>query len=198
MTAGCGRLHRPPGKFTLKQSESWSCFGAVSIQASPLTGVFVEAGQLTEAPVAGGAQVRFLSGVRPQVHRQVAFLHEAVAAVRADERLLARVAADVSHQRRPPAEAFPADGAAERSLARVDPHVRPQVPPQREALTAHATAEQRLSVDSEVKLQVLAWLQMFPTQAAVSQMCRRVREQEADPVEGLATNFTGEQRCRLM
>lgn len=160
--------------------------------------MFVEAGQLAEAPVAGGAPVRSLARVRPQVHRQVSLLHEGAAAVRAGERLLACVAAYVPHQRRPPAEALPADGAAERPLARVDPHVRPQVPPQREALTADAAAERRFSVDSEVKLQVLAVFQMFPTHAAVSQMCRAVSEKMTLPVERLAAHFTTEHRWKLM
>lgn len=109
--------------------------------------------------------------MRAQVHRQVSLLHEAAAAVRAAERLLARVAADVAHQRRPPAEALAADGAAVRPLARVDPHVCPQVPAQREALPTDAAAERRLPVNPEVELQGLCVLQMFPTQAAVFQMC---------------------------
>lgn len=138
--------------------------------------MFVEAGQLAEASVADGAPVWPLAGVSPQVHRQVALLHKAAATVCAVERLLARVAADVPHQRRPPAEALAADGAAVRPLARVDPHVRPQVPPQGEALPADAAAKRRFSVNSEVKLQVLGVLQMFPAQAAVSQMCRSVSE----------------------
>lgn len=165
---------------------------------SPLTGVFVEAGQLAEAAVADGAPVRPLAGVRPQVHRQVALLHEAAAAVRAGERLLARMAADVPHQRRPPAEALSADGAAVRPLARVDPHVRPQVPPQGETLTANAAAEQRFSVKSEVKPRVLGTLQMFPAHAAVSQMCQSVSEQVTPPLEGLAANFTTKHRWKLM
>lgn len=141
---------------------------------SPLTGVFVVAGQLAEASVAGGAPVWPLSGVHPQVHCQVALLHKAVPAERAGERLLARVAADVPNQSRPPPEALATDGAAVRPLARVDPHVRPQVPPQRESLAANAAAEQRLSVTSEVELEVLGVLQVFPTETAVSQMCRSV------------------------
>lgn len=165
---------------------------AVRGPASPLTRVFVEAGQLTEAPVAGGAPVRLLASVCPQVHRQVALLHEAAPAVRAAERLLARVAADVAHQRGPPAEALAADGAAVRPLARVDPHVRPQVPAQGEALTADVAAERRFSVDAEVELQALRQLQMFPAQAAVPHMCRGVREEVTDPLEGLATNLTAE------
>lgn len=173
------------------------CFRAAAGHASPLTGVFVEAGQLAEAPVADGAPVRPLAGVRPQVHRQVALLHEAAAAVRAGERLLARVAADVSHQRRPPAEALAAERAAVRPLARVDPHVRPEVPPQGEALAADAAAERGFSVNSEVELQVLRVLQVFPAQAAVSQMCRRVSEQITNPLEGLAADFTAEHRRRL-
>lgn len=167
-------------------------------QVSPLTGVFVEAGQLAETPVAGGAPVRPLASVRPQVHRQVSLLHEGAAAVRAGERLLARVAADVPHQRRPPAEALPADGAAERPLARVDPHVCPQVPPQREALTADTAAERRFSVNSEMKLQVLVVFQMFPTHAAVSQMCRSVSDKMTLLLEGLATDFTTKHRWTLM
>lgn len=118
--------------------------------ASPLTGVFGEAGQLVEAPVAGGAPVRPLAGVDAQVHRQVALLHETAAAVRAGERLLARVAADVALQRGAPAEALPADGATVRSLSGVDPHVGAQVPMLREALAAHAAAECRLPVDAQV------------------------------------------------
>lgn len=167
-------------------------------QAFPLTGVSGEAGHLAEAPVADGAPVRPLSGVRPQVHRQVALLHEGPAAVRAGERLLARVAADVPHQRRPPAEALPADAAAVRPLARVDPHVRPQIPLQGEGLTADAAAEQRLSVNAQVELQALAVLQMFPTHTTVPQVCRRVREQETPPLEGLAAHFAGEHRWDLM
>lgn len=177
----------------------WTLYLEMSCGAHvcPLTGVFVEAGQLAEAPVAGGAPVRPLARVRPQVHRQVSLLHEGAAAVRAGERLLARVAADVPHQRRPPAEALPADGAAERPLARVDAHVRPQVPPQREALTADAAAERRLSVDSEVKLQVVAALQMFPTHAAVPHMSRTVSEKVTLPGEGLAAHFTAEHPGKL-
>lgn len=161
-------------------------------RAPPLTGMLVEAGELAEAPVAGGAPVRPLARVRPQVHRQVSLLHEGAAAVRAGERLLARVAAHVPHQRRPPAEALPADAAAERPLARVDAHVRPQVPAQREALTADAAAERRLSVDPEVKLQVLAASQMFPAHAAVSRVCSAVREQVTLAVKGLAAHSTAE------
>lgn len=167
------------------------------MEASPLTGMFVEAGQLAEASVAGGAAVRLLSSVRPQVHCQVSFLHEAAAAVRAAERLLARVAADMPHQRRPPAEALPADAAAERTLARVDPHVRPQVPPQGEGLSADAAAERRLSVSSQVKLQVLRRLQVFSAHAAVSHMCGSVTQQVIPLQEGVAADFTDERRRTL-
>lgn len=165
---------------------------------SPLTGVFVEAGQLAEAPVAGGAPVGPLARVGPQVHREVSLLHEGAAAVRAGERFLTCVAADVPHQRRPPAEALPADGAAERPLSRVDPHVRPQVPPQGEALPADAAAERRLSVNSQVKLQVVSVLQVFPTHAAVSRMCRGVGQKRTLPLEGLPAHFTSEPRWKLV
>lgn len=133
--------------------------------------MFVEGGQLTEASVTVGAPVRPLASVRAQVHSQVPFLHEAAAAVRAAEWLLTCVATDVPHQRCPPAEALVADGAGVRPLAGVDPHMSPQVPTQRETLAALTAAERRLPVNLEVKLQGLCGLQMFPTQAAVFQMC---------------------------
>lgn len=166
-------------------------------QAFPLTGVFVEFGQLTEAEVAGGAPVRPLSSVRPQVDRQVALLRKAVAAVRARERLLARVAADVPHQRGPPAEALPAGVASVRPLARVDPHVHPEVALQREALPADAAAERRLPVDSEVVHQAFFVLQLHTTHATVLQMSRRVCEKVTRPLKGFATNFAAEHRRKL-
>ena len=145
-------------------------FDGVRNQAFPLTGMFVEFGQLTEAEVAGGAPVRPLAGVRPQVDRQVALLRKAVAAVCARERLLARVAADVAHQRRPPAEALATGIASVRPFARVDPHVHPEVALQREALTADAAAERSLPVNSEVMRQVFHAPQMPTTHATVSQV----------------------------